>query len=106
MLTISQVVICNFQFAIYNSKIAIYTLQIAIYNLQIAIGYSLFAKDTSSSPPPYPAISQVASLIFYFPHPAFKTNQNLRNFDILKISYFLFFACIAGFAPSSSFDPF
>ena len=50
MLSISQVVICNFQFAIYNSKIAIYTLQIAIYNLQIAIGYSLFAKDTYSSP--------------------------------------------------------
>jgi len=47
----AQVVICNFQFAIYNSKIAIYTLQIAIYNLQIAIGYSLFAKDTYSSPP-------------------------------------------------------
>ena len=94
--------ICHLQFINCNLHFTNCDLQFTNCNWLFTICKRYIFLATS----PYPAISQVASLIFYFPHPAFKTDQTLQNFDILKISYFLFFACIAGFAPSSSFDPF
>jgi len=78
----------NLPFTIHKLQFTLFKLRFTIQKLQLAIHYLQkihFHRHLS-----LPRHKPGGSLIFYFPRPAFKTDQNLRNFYNLKISYFSF----------------
>ena len=80
-----QLWICHLQFINCNLHFSNCDLQFKNCNWLFTICKRYIFIATS-----LPRHKPGGSLIFYFHHPAFKTDQNLRNFDVLKISYFSF----------------